>query len=74
MLSKLMVGAGAFLMALCGGQIGRHVGEYGYLLLAGFAVGIVCLAQAPTLALRKRVEELESKLGAKNIVEHDASL
>jgi hypothetical protein len=31
--------------------------------VVGFAIGIVWISQAPTIALRKRVSELESKVG-----------
>lgn len=65
MLSKLMTGVGAFLMALCGGYLGRQAGgELSLLAMAGFAIGVIWMAQAPAVALRKRVEELERRLGA----------
>lgn len=66
MLSNLMIFAGALLMGLGGNYIARHVegGNSSNLAVIGFAIGIVWLSQAPTIALRKRVRELESKLGS----------
>ena len=65
MFSKLMTGAGAFLMALCGGYLGRQLGgELSWIAIVGFAIGVIWMAQAPAVALRKRVEELEHRIGA----------
>jgi hypothetical protein len=61
MLSKLMSAAGAFLTALGGVYVGRHIeGNMSLYAFTAFAVGIVWLSQAPAIALRKRVGELES--------------
>lgn len=64
MISKLMTGVGAFLMALCGGLIGNELGGNYVFAMAGFGVGVILMAQAPTIVLRKRVEELERKRSA----------
>lgn len=66
MLSNLMIFAGALLMGWGGNYIARHVegGAVSALAVIGFAIGIVWLSQAPTIALRKRVRELESKMAA----------
>jgi len=66
MLSNLMIFAGALLMGLGGNYIARHVegGNLSNFAVIGFAIGIVWLSQAPTIALRKRVRELESKVGS----------
>jgi hypothetical protein len=65
MLPKLMSAAGAFLKALGGVYVGRHIeGELSFFAFIAFAVGVVWMSQAPTIALRKRVCELESKLSS----------
>jgi len=55
---------GAALMAGCGAAISTHFGFDTVLgaLLAGFAVGIVLIGQAPVRALQKRVAQLEAQL------------
>lgn len=63
MLSKLMSAAGAFLTALGGVYLGRHIeGNMSLYAFMAFAVGVVWLSQAPAIALRKRVRELETAL------------
>jgi hypothetical protein len=63
MLPNLMNAAGAFLMALGGVYVGRHIeGEMSFYAFIAFAIGVVWLSQAPAIALRKRVRELELKL------------
>lgn len=70
MLSNLMNATGAFLMALGGVYLGRHIeGELSFWAMIAFAVGVVWLSQAPAIALRKRVRELEMKLNAGASVE-----
>jgi hypothetical protein len=65
MLSKLMSAVGAFLTALGGIYVGRHVeGEMSFYAFIAFALGVVWLSQAPVIALRKRVDELELKLSS----------
>lgn len=65
MLSKLMSAVGAFLMALGGVYVGRHVeGEMSFYAFIAFAIGVVWLSQAPAIGLRKRVRELELKLSS----------
>lgn len=55
---------GVVLMAFCGSSLGSRLGLHGLdqWPLAGFAVGIILLGQAPGLALRRRVDGLEKKL------------
>lgn len=70
MRSKLMNAAGAFLMALGGVYIGRHIeGDLSFYAVIAFAVGVVWTSQAPAIALRKRVRELESRLSANSSVD-----
>jgi hypothetical protein len=59
-----MIFVGPLLMGLGGQYIGRHIdgANAGILAVFGFAIGIVWLAQAPTIALRRRVLELETRL------------
>jgi len=62
MLSKLMIAAGAFLMGLGGMYIGRRIeGDLSMAAIVAFAIGIIWLSQAPVIALRQRVRELELK-------------
>jgi len=65
MLSNLMIFVGVLLMGLGGNYIARHIedGNFSNFAVVGFAIGIVWVSQAPTIALRKRVRELESKVG-----------
>jgi hypothetical protein len=53
-------------MAGCSSAIATHFGFSApqTALLAGFALGITLFGQAPTLALRTRVAELETRLAA----------
>ena len=68
MLLNLMKAAGAFLTGLGGVYVGQHIqGELSFYAFIAFAVGIVCLSQAPTIALRSRVRELEVKLGCNSV-------
>jgi hypothetical protein len=68
MLSKL---AGAFLMGLGGIYIGQRIeGEMSMTAITAFAIGIIWLSQAPVVALRKRVQELESKLSGSSSVDN----
>lgn len=55
-------------MGLGANYIARHVegGSWSSLAVIGFAIGIIWLSQAPVIALRKRVRELESKVGGKS--------
>lgn len=63
MLSKLMIAAGAFLMSLGGMYVAQRIeGEMSTPAIIAFAIGIIFLSQAPVIALRQRVRELESKL------------
>lgn len=67
MLSNLMIFIGALLMGFGGNYIARHVegGSWSNLAVIGFAIGIIWLSQAPVIALRKRVRELEAKVHGK---------
>jgi hypothetical protein len=68
MLSKL---AGAFSMGLGGIYIGQRIeGEMSMTAITAFAIGIIWLSQAPVVALRKRVQELESKLSGSSSVDN----
>jgi len=61
MLSKLMIAMGAFLMGLGGVYVGQRIeGDLAMPALVAFAIGIIWLSQAPTVALRERVRKLES--------------
>jgi len=63
MVSNWMKAAGAFLTGLGGVYVGQHLeGALSFYAFIAFAVGIVWLSQAPTIALRRRVRELEAKL------------
>ena len=71
MLSKLITVAGAFLMGLGGIYIGQRIeGEMSMSAITAFAIGIIWLSQAPIVALRERVRELESKLGVSSSVDN----
>lgn len=71
MLPNLMKAAGAFLTGLGGVYVGRHIeGELSFYAFIAFAVGIVWLSQAPTIALRSRVRELEARLSGNSSVDH----
>lgn len=67
MLSKLMSAFGAFLMALGGVYVGRHIeGNMSLYAVIAFAVGVVWISQAPAIALRRRVYDLELKLSSRS--------
>jgi len=57
---------GIALMAGCGAAISTHFGFDTLLgaLLAGFAVGIILIGQAPVLVLQHRVRQLEAQLNS----------
>jgi hypothetical protein len=59
-----LVIVGVLLMAGCGSAIATHLGFNGLqsALIAGFALGIAILGQAPAIALRSRVAQLEDRL------------
>ncbi|UVW29558.1 hypothetical protein [Massilia sp. H6] len=70
-MSKLMILAGAFLVGLGGIYIGHRIeGEMSMIAIVAFAIGIIWLSQAPVVALRERVQELESKLGGSSSVDN----
>lgn len=71
MSTKIMALAGAFLMALCGGLVGRHIGQNDSILMAGFAIGVIWAGQYPAIALRKRVDEVERQLAELNETRHN---
>ena len=66
MQSNTLVVVGVILMAGCGSAIAMHLGFNGLqsALVAGFALGIAMLGQAPAIALRSRVAQLEARLAA----------
>jgi hypothetical protein len=71
MLSKLMMVAGAFLMGIGGIYIGQRIeGAMSMSAIVAFAISIIWLSQAPVVALRERVQELESKLGDSSSVDN----
>ncbi|MFN3792126.1 hypothetical protein [Massilia sp.] len=71
MLSKLMIAAGAFLMGLGGVYVGQRIeGEMSVPAIFAFAIGTIWLSQAPVVALRARVCELESKLGRSSSIDN----
>ena len=66
MRTYVLIIVGTVLMAGCGSAIASRLGLTGLqtALVAGFAVGIALLAQAPGFALRSRIDELEDKVAA----------
>ena len=62
---KALTAIGLVLMAFCGSALGRKIGlaDFDSVLIAGFAIGVVILGQAPAVALRERVAVLEKQLG-----------
>lgn len=70
MIPNLMTVAAAFLMALGGVYIGLHVpGERSFYALITFTIGVVWISQAPAIAVRKRVRDLELKLISKSSID-----
>lgn len=63
---NLMTVAAAFLMALGGLHV---LGEWSFYALITFAIGVVWISQAPAIALRKRVRDLELKLISKSSID-----
>jgi hypothetical protein len=57
---------GTILMVGCGSAIATRLGFTGLqtALVAGFAVGIAILGQAPSFALRACIDQLEAKVAA----------
>jgi hypothetical protein len=71
MLSKLMIVAGAFSMGLGCIYIEQRIeDEISMTAIVASAIGIIWLSQAPVVALRERVQELESKLGGSSSVDN----
>ena len=66
MQTNVLILIGTILMAGCGSAIATRLGFTGWqpALFAGFAVGITILGQAPSVALRSRVAQLEEKVAA----------
>ena len=62
---------GIVMMAFCGQSLSNRIGGASW-EFAGFAVGIVLIANAWIFELRKRVSELENKLSATNEANRDA--
>jgi hypothetical protein len=57
-LSMVGVLVGIVLMAACGSLIARHIGIEQW-QMAGFAIGVLLCAIAPTWELRSRLKKLE---------------
>lgn len=71
MLSKMMIAMGAFLMGLGGIYVGQRIeGDMAMPAMVAFSIGIIWLSQAPIVALRERVRELESKSGGSSAVDN----
>jgi hypothetical protein len=66
-----LVLVGIVMMAFCGQSLSNRIGGASW-ALAGFAVGILLIANAWIFELRKRVSELENKLSATNEANGDA--
>jgi hypothetical protein len=62
---------GIVMMAFCGQSLSNRIGGASW-EFAGFAVGILLIANAGISELRKRVSELEDKLPATNEANRDA--
>jgi hypothetical protein len=60
-----LVLVGIVMMAFCGQNLSNRIGGASW-ELAGFAVGILLIANAWIFELRKRVSELENKLSVPN--------
>jgi hypothetical protein len=70
--TMVLVLVGIVMMASCGQSLSNRIGGASW-ELAGFAVGIVLIANAWIFELRKRVSELEkNKLSATNEANRDA--
>jgi hypothetical protein len=66
--SQILSVVGVLLMAGCGSILGRKLGLQGIdqALMAGFAVGVILLAQTPVIRLRQQLAKLENLLAAKS--------
>jgi hypothetical protein len=69
--TMVLVLVGIVMMVLCGQSLSNRIGGASW-EFAGFAVGIVLIANAWIFELRKRVSELENKLSATNEANRDA--
>jgi hypothetical protein len=69
--TMVLVLVGIVMMAFCGQSLSNRIGGASW-ELAGFAVGILLIANAWIFELRKRVSELENKLSATNEANRDA--
>ncbi|MGB6395523.1 MAG: hypothetical protein WBF73_07540 [Bradyrhizobium sp.] len=69
--AMVLVLVGIVMMAFCGQSHSNRIGGTSW-ELAGFAVGILLIANAWIFELRKRVSELENKLSATNEANRDA--
>ena len=67
----VLVLVGIVMMVFCGQSLSNRIGGASS-EFAGFAVGIVLIANAWIFELRKRVSELENKLSATNEANRDA--
>jgi uncharacterized membrane protein len=71
--TMVLVLVGIVMMVFCGQSLNNRIGGASW-ELAGFAVGIVLIANAWIFELPKRVSELENKLPATNEANRDARL
>jgi uncharacterized membrane protein len=69
--TMVLVLVGIVMMVFCGQSLSNRIGGASW-EFAGFAVGIVLIANAWIFELRKRVSELENKLSATNEANRDA--
>jgi hypothetical protein len=62
---RILIVCGCFLAAFCGSQLSSHIGfhDLGSWVLPGFALGIVLVAIAPTNGLKRRIRQLEDRIG-----------
>ena len=69
--TMVLVLVGIAMMAFCGQSLSNRIGGASW-ELAGFAVGILLIANAWIFELRKRVSELENKPSATDEANRDA--
>ena len=69
--TMVLVLVGIVMMAFCGQSLSNRIGGASW-ELAGFAVGILLIANAWIFELRKRVSELENKPSATDEANRDA--
>jgi hypothetical protein len=65
-LSTTIMLIGVVLMAACGSLIARHIGVEQW-EMAGFAIGLLLCAGAPTWELRSRLKKVEDAIEKMNV-------